>query len=158
MRHEFGELLFEHAKKNKDIVLCTFDMGYGLWDKFRDELPDQFFNLGISEQAGTGVAVGLALSGKIPFCYSITPFLLWRPAEVIRLYINHEQLPIKLIASGRNKDYETDGFSHDATDAKKFLDQFKNITQYWPEEKEELPNIIEEIINNDKPCFVSLRR
>ncbi len=158
MRHEFGELLFEYAKKNKNIVLCTFDMGYGLWDKFRDTLPDQFFNLGISEQAGMGVAVGLALSGKIPFVYSITPFLLWRPTETIRLFINHEQIPVILVGSGRDKNYKEDGFTHDATDDKDLMAGFKYITACWPETNEEMVDILKEMVKGEKPYYINLKR
>jgi|SRR3990167_2046593 len=158
MRRTFARELLEKAKENKDIFLITADLGYGMWDEFRDALPNQFYNIGASEQAGMGIAVGLALRGKIPFVYSITPFLLWRPAETIRLYLNHEKIPVKLIGSGRDKDYKKDGISHDSTDVRELLAAWSNIVQFWPEDKEEIPNIVNELINNKKPSFLSLRR
>jgi len=146
------------AKKNKDIFLLTADLGYGMWDEFRDTLPHQFFNIGASEQAGIGIATGMALRGKIPFVYSITPFLLWRPAETIRLYLNHEKVPVKLIGSGRDKDYKEDGISHDSTDVRELLRTWPNIVQYWPETKEDITLVVDKLIHNKKPSFLSLAR
>ena len=74
MRRTFADELLKHAKKDKDIILITFDLGYKMWDEFRDTFPNQFYNLGTSEFAGMGVAVGMALENKKVFVYSITTF------------------------------------------------------------------------------------
>lgn len=158
MRREFARVLLEEAKKNKDIILLTGDLGYGLWDKFRDELPEQFYNVGASEQTLADIAVGLAYSGDIPVCYSITTFLLYRPFETWRTYANHENLNIKLIGGGRNDDYKHDGISHDSTDASVILNTMPNIQQFWPQKEEEIESITKRILTNGKPSFISLRR
>jgi transketolase len=44
--------------------------------------------------------------------YSITPFVLYRPFEWIRNYLDHEKIPVKLVGGGRDKDYGYLGFSH----------------------------------------------
>lgn len=158
MRETFSKELLKQAKRNKDIYLLTADLGYGMWDQFRDELPNQFFNIGASEQAGIGIAIGLALKGRIPFVYSITPFLLWRPAETIRLYLDREQIPVKLVGSGRDKDYVHDGPSHDSTDVKELLHSWPNIHQHWPEDKESISGLVKEMIDCKQADFISLKR
>ena len=158
MRQTFAECLLKEAKKNKDIYLLTADLGWGMWNQFRDELPNQFFNIGASEQAGIGIAVGLALKGKIPFVYSITPFLLWRPAETIRLYLNHEKIPVNLCGSGRDKDYKDDGISHDSTDIRELLRTWPNIHQHWPEDKDTIAGLVEGMIECKSADFISLKR
>ena len=105
-----------------------------------------------------GIAVGLALEGKKPFVYSITTFLLYRPFETIRTYISKENIKVMLIGSGRDFDYQHDGFSHHSHDAKPILDLWLNIKQYWPLTTEEIPVIIKEMIENNGPSFISLRR
>ena len=104
-----------------------------------------------------GAAIGLAQSGKIPLCYSITPFLLFRPYEFHRLYLDHENVPVKLIGIGRDDDYGQ-GFSHDATGDTDVLDLFKNIVQYRPNTLEDLSNCWDQFINNNSPSYVNIRR
>lgn len=167
MRGHFGGLLYNEMINNPKIVVIAMGLGYGLFDRIRDDFPDRFYEVGASEQAGLGIGVGMALQGFIPICYSITPFLLWRAAETIRLYLGHENIPVKLVGSGRDGDYEHDGFSHDAHDAKQFLDQFPNIEQYWPSQISyaipegtgyDVGSIMREFLTNDKPSFISLKR
>ena len=68
MRNNLIKLIFNKALKNKNIVLLTADLGYSLFDEFAKELPNQFFNLGISEQNMISVAAGLAKEKKKSFC------------------------------------------------------------------------------------------
>ncbi len=161
---------------NKDIWIIVGDLGYKMWDKVRDDFRDRFINTGAAEQAMMGIAVGLALKGKIPIVYSITTFLLYRPFETIRNYINHEKIPVKLVGSGRDKDYAHDGFSHWSEDAWKLFEMplsyyedlrdgeeemipiFNNIHAFWPQTKEEIPKMVDSMIKNNKPSFISLRR
>ena len=158
MRGWFAYELYQQMKKNKKIWLVTGDLGYKMFDFIRDEMPDRFINTGAAEQSMIGIAVGLALEGKIPFVYSITPFLLYRPFETIRNYVNHEKIPVKLIGGGRDKDYGEDGFSHWSEEDKQVMKIFSNIKAYWPKEKEEIPNLLKSIINNKKPTYLNLKR
>lgn len=145
-------------KKDENIWLLVGDLGFKVFDKIFEEFPTRAINCGASEQAMLGIACGLALKGKIPVVYSITPFLIFRPFETIRTYINHESIPVKLVGSGRDDDYKHDGFSHDASDVKLVMDNFKNICQDWPETKEEVPDLMDEFLYCPKPHFLSLRR
>ena len=144
--------------KNPDIVLLTGDLGYGLWDKIRLDFGSQFYNVGSAEQLMLGAAVGLAMEGKIPIVYSITPFLLYRPFELIRNYLDHELIPVKLVGGGRDKDYGYLGFSHWAEDDKKIVGSFSNVEQHHPETKEELESMFENFINISTPQYLNLKR
>ena len=81
MRRLFADTLYEQMKTNDRIWLLTADLGYKLWDQIRDDFPDRYLNVGAAEQAMLDIACGLALEGKIPFCYSITTFLIYRPFD-----------------------------------------------------------------------------
>jgi len=162
-RHEsirgyFAYELHNAMVDNPDVVLITADLGYGMFDKIRDNIPDQYFNVGASELLAVTTAVGMAEEGKVPFVYSITPFLLFRGAEGIRNYINHEQVPVNLIASGRDQDYEHDGFSHFAGDDKKLMEVFPNIQPYWPMTKSDMKYIVNWCVTTPVPKYINLKR
>src|SRR3989338_63289 len=155
MRRDFANELHQMMKKNKNIWLLTGDLGFGILENIRDEFPDRFINCGTSEQAMMGIACGLALEGKIPFVYSISTFLINRPFEWIRNYVNHERIPVKLVGTGRDKEYERDEFSHWAVDTKSILNLFPKIVQFWPE-YDDVKNLtvkesVREMIKNKKP-------
>src|SRR5260221_207963 len=168
IRGHFAYELYKHMQDNKDIILVTGDLGYAMFDQIRKDFPNQFINTGAAEQVASDICVGLALQGKIPFMYTITPFY-YRCFETIRTYINHEKLNVKLIGSGVNDDYKHDGFSHNASDiGPLFKEQeiwdglfdpfFDNITSYWPDDKLEIEGIVNKMVKSTKPAFLSLRR
>ena len=160
MKSYFSKLLLDQMNQNDNIYFITADLGYKLWDDIKEVHPDRCIIMGASEQLAMGTAVGLALEGKIPVVYSITTFLLYRPFEIIRNYINYENLPVKMIGSGRDKDYPHDGISHWAEDDKEVLSLFKNIDTHHPNSNEELEKIVNDMFKNlaDTPAYVNLRR
>ncbi len=156
IRGEFGFELYKAMADNPDIFLLTADLGFGLFNPHLEDFPDRAKSIGASEQAMLGVGVGLALEGRIVFCYTITSFLM-RAAETIGLYLDGEQIPVKLVGSGRDKDYLHDGESHFAMRAQSYLGSL-DIVQFYPDIKAEIPGVVEEMTKNGKPGFLSLRR
>ena len=118
VRKTFVKFMHEEMRKNEDIVFIIGDLGYGHFDAIREEFPDRVFNPGAAEQLMLGMACGMAMEGKIPVCYSMTPFVLYRPFEIIRTYIDYEKIPVILMGAGRDKDNASAGWSHWATDDK----------------------------------------
>ena len=152
MRKKFFDDLYRLMVKDKNIIFITADLGYFFADRIKNELSEQFYNVGAAEQVMVGTAIGMALSGRIPVCYTITPFY-FRCFETIRLYLDHESIPVKLVGSGRGQDYAHEGFSHDASDHE-ILRQFKNIDFIVPENDFDL----KEIIYSGKPTYLNLKR
>lgn len=158
MRGYFSYELHELMSKNEDIYLITADLGYKIFDDIKKYFPYRFINVGASEQSMIGIGVGLALENKIPICYSITPFLLYRPFEFIRNYINYEKIPVILVGSGRNKDYKHDGFTHWSQEDEEVMKLFPNIDSYWPANKECIGTLLNKIIDSKKPSYLNLSR
>lgn len=158
MRREFAQLLHEEMSTNKDVYLITGDLGYGLWDRIRDDYPDRFFNVGSSEMAMMGMAVGLAMDGKIPYVYSITPFAIYRPFEMIRNYLDHEKIPVNIVGGGRDREYGYLGFSHWSDDDKRIMGVFDNIKTYHPETTEELQDFFSYSLQQRYPTYINLKR
>jgi transketolase len=158
MRREFAEMLFNEMAINPDIYVITGDLGYGLWDKIRDTYTDRFFNVGSSEMAMMGMGVGLAMEGKIPFVYSITPFAIYRPFEMIRNYLDHENIPVNVIGGGRDKDYGYLGFSHWSYDDMELLQGFTNMKKFKPESSESLKLAFNYSLTKRSATYINLKR
>jgi transketolase len=158
MRRSFAQLLHAEMAINPDIYLITGDLGYGLWDKVRDDYPDRFFNVGSSEMAMMGAAIGLAMDGKIPYVYSITPFAIYRPFEMIRNYLDHENIPVNIVGGGRDKEYGYLGFSHWSYDDKRIMSVFDNVKSYWPEDEDQLKDQFATTLKRETPTYINLKR
>jgi transketolase C-terminal domain/subunit len=155
-RGYFAEALFNEMLKDDRIYLVTGDLGYIQFDEIKKRFPNRFINVGAAEQAGVMICVGLAQAGMKPFFYTITSFLL-RAAETIHLYLDTEQCPVSLVGAGRDNDYLADGKSHWGYAAQQFIAE-RDIETYYPQEKEDVPNFIKLMVENDSPSFISLRR
>ena len=149
-------MLHSEMAANENIYLLTGDLGYGLWDKIKIDYPDRFINFLSSEQLMLGAASGMALEGKIPVVYSITPFLLYRPFEWIRNYLDHEGISVKLVGGGRDRDYGYLGFSHWGEEDIDILSNFKNIQLMKPVELDW--QILKTFLYSDKPTYLNLKR
>ena len=90
--------------------------------------------------------------------YSITSFLLYRPFEFIRNYVDHEKLPVKLIGGGRDRDYGYLGFSHWAEEDKDIMSNFKNIKTLHPDNLEDMNKDFKFITDHKTPVYMNLKR
>ena len=152
----FAGKLLELMREDPKIIVLTGDLGFGMLDTIKKEFPKRFINCGASEQAMIGIAVGLAQEGMKPFVYTITSFFL-RCAETLHLYVGHEKAPVRLVGGGRDNDYKHDGVSHLGQKAQEFIHTLK-IVEGYPETKEQVPDIIKYMAENDVPSFISLTR
>lgn len=112
MRTAFVETLLELAKKDRDVMLLTADLGFKLFDRFREECPGQFINVGVAEQNMIGVAAGLGLEGKKVYCYSMVPFLTFRTLEQIRVDLCYQNIGVTLVGVGGGLTYGLEGMTH----------------------------------------------
>ncbi len=158
MRRDFAKMLHTEMMTNPDIYLITGDLGYGLWDQVRDDYPDRFFNVGSSEMAMMGMAIGLAMDGKIPYVYSITPFAIYRPFEMIRNYLDHENIPVNIIGGGRDTEYGYLGFSHWSHDDKRIMSAFDNVKSFHPEDTDDLNTAFLYSLTKKHPTYINLKR
>jgi len=161
MRTLFAKYVHEVMSTDDSIVVITGDLGFNVWNDVRKDYPDNFYNVGSAEQLMIGMAVGMAMEGKMPICYSITPFLLYRPFELIRNYLDHDKIPVKLVGCGRGRNYKTLGFSHWAEEDMKIMSVLKYIKLYRPEDdldKDSLINEFNDFIFSNQPSYLSLKK
>jgi transketolase len=141
-------------EKDPTIYLLVCDIGFGVFDTVKDRFPDRVINLGIAEQAAIGVAAGMAMEGLKPIVYTITPFLLERPFEAIKLNICQQKQNVKLISYG---DYPDLGPTHITSDVVKLCECLK-LKLYKPEGMNDMLTNLKEIMESNEPSFLYLSK
>jgi transketolase len=116
VRDAFIRQLIALARADERIVLLTGDLGFGVFDEYRQCLPDQFINVGVAEQNLAAVATGMALEGHVAFTYSIGNFPTLRCLEQLRNDACYHGANVKTVAIGGGFSYGNLGFSHHATE------------------------------------------
>ena len=154
MRRRFGKVITELADQDRNIVVIVGDIGYRVFDEFRDKYPERFINIGICEQSMIGVCAGMALEGLKPWVYTITPFLIERPFEQVKLDIDQQNANVKLVGFA---DYPTLGPTHKELNGEKLMHLFSNITSYFPTNGDETQSMIYEAYEKNGPAFISLK-
>ena len=154
MRRRFGKVITELAGRDENIIVLVGDIGYRGVDEFREKYPDRFINLGICEQSMVSFASGMALEGLKPWVYTITPFLIERPFEQIKLDIDQLNVNVNLVGFA---DYPTLGPSHAELDGEKLMKLFNNIKPFFPKNSDETESAINQSNKNNGPTFISLK-
>lgn len=156
MRTAFLQTLFESAKQDPRIVFMTGDLGFSVVESFMDDLPMQFVNAGIAEQNMTGMAVGMALSGKIVFTYSIANFPTLRCLEHIRNDVCYHHANVKIVAIGGGFAYGAMGASHHATEDLGIMRMLPGITVIAPGDPVEARHATRAVIEHPGPFYLRL--
>lgn len=111
-RRQIIDTLAPYFRKDSRLYLLVCDMGFGVIDQLKQELPHRIINCGIMEQGTVGIASGMSMSGLRPIVYSIVNFLAFRSLEQIRNDVVLQKLDVKFIATGVNNYFRFLGPSH----------------------------------------------
>jgi len=158
MRNTTINILLEHAKKDKNIMLLIGDLWYWVTDDFEKQLPDQFINVWIDEQNMIWIAAGLALTWKKVFCYSIVPFITMRCYEQIRVDVCCQNLDVNLIWVWWWFAYWSLGNTHYWIEDINVMKWLPNMKILAPADKYEAEAWMNYLFNNKWPFFVRLNR
>lgn len=156
MRTAFINTLLRRAKKDRNIFLLTADLGFKLFDKYRETLPNQFVNMGVAEQNMVSVAAGMALSGKKVYCYSMVPFLVMRAFEQIRVDVCNHHLNVTLVGVGGGLSYGFEGMTHHGFEDIAVMRSLPGMTVTAPGDPIECEAIVEESFDYKGPMFIRL--
>src|SRR3990172_9535053 len=154
MRRQFGQTLVQLAEKDERITLVFGDVEQEM-KEFMKTFPDRYYNVGLCEQTMISMAAGMAIEGLRPIVYSITPFLIDRPFEQIKIDIDEQNLPVMLIGFS---DYPTHGPTHRPLNAEGLVGLLKNTMGYFPRSQAETEQFMMEAYQTKKPSFIGLRK
>lgn len=154
MRKQFGKTLVEIAERDPRVVLLYADVEQEMAE-FKARFPERWFNVGLCEQLMISAAAGMACEGLRPVCYSLTPFVLERPFEQIKIDIDEQNLPVMLVGFA---DYPTHGPTHRPLDAEGLAGLFKHVNAFFPRSAEETRKAMLDAYLMGGPSLVCLKK
>lgn len=158
MRNIFLQTLTELATDHREIMFLTGDLGFGVVERFRDQCPNQFINMGAAEQNMVGVATGLASRGFIPFTYSIINFSVLRPLEFIRNGPIAHQVPVRIVGVGPGFEYGSNGPTHYGVEDIACLRSFGGIDIHVPADIRRAKKTLERVWDVPHPLYFRLSK
>ena len=156
MRNAFLDTLYQLALNDRRIMFITGDLGFSVVEKFMENIPDQFLNAGVAEQNMTGIAAGMALSGKISFTYSIANFPTLRCLEQIRNDICYHDANVKIVSVGGGFAYGAMSVTHHAMEDLGVMRCLPNLTVIAPGDPVETRAATRAIIAHNGPVYLRL--
>jgi len=156
VRTAFINELFALAKQDPRIVLIVGDLGFGVVTPFMEQLPAQFLNAGVAEQNMTGMAAGMALSGKIALTYSIANFPTLRCLEQVRNDVCYHNANVKVVSVGGGFTYGAMGATHHAVEDLAVMRALPGLLVVAPGDPIEARAATHAIIEYTGPCYVRL--
>jgi transketolase len=156
LRTAFIAALNELAESDPRVCLVVGDLGYSVIEEFASKHPDQFVNAGVAEQNMIGLAVGMALSGKVVFTYSIGNFGTLRCLEQIRNDACYHRANVKVVAVGGGLAYGNLGVTHHASEDVAILRALPNMVVVAPGDPIEARLATRAVVARDGPCYLRL--
>jgi transketolase len=156
-RGVFGQAILSLAETKKNLMVLSADLGSssGL-SRFMNAYPDNFLNLGISEQNMIGVAAGLAKEGFVVFATSFAPFLSMRASEQIRMNLGYMNLNVKAVALGSGVAMSFLGNSHYGIEDASIMRSIPNLTVVSPADCGEIVKTVFAAAEFEGPMYIRL--
>lgn len=153
----FGKTLTELAEANEKIVAITAAMpdGTGL-NKFADQYPQRFLDVGIAEQHAVTAAAGMAAEGLKPVVAVYSTFLQ-RAYDSVLHDICMQNLPVTLCLD-RAGIVGDDGYTHHGVFDYAYLRSMPQMAIMAPKDENELRHMLNTALNFDGPITIRYPR
>ncbi len=112
MRRAMIKSVSDMIRDEGDTSLFLVDIGVWAFRDILRDYPDRAMNIGIFEDGMVSLAAGMALGGIIPTVYGISPFIVERALEQLKLDFAYQKLQGNFITTGASYDFSTLGYSH----------------------------------------------
>ncbi|MBQ6843657.1 MAG: transketolase family protein [Agathobacter sp.] len=158
-RNSYGSALVEIGKEHEELVVLDADLaGSTQTGVFGKAFPERHINCGIAEANMTGVAAGLAASGKVPFMSSFAMFATARNFEQIRNSIGYPHLNVKIAASHAGISVGEDGATHQCLEDMALMRQIPGMVVLNPADDVEARAAVKAAFEYVGPVYIRLGR
>lgn len=158
MRKTCLDMIHQLARRDERVVFVGSDLGPGVVDAMRREMPARCLMEGISEAAVVGLAAGLAMDGYLPYVNTIATFLTRRALEQVALDICLHRLPVRLIGNGGGLVYAPLGPTHIALDDFALMRALPEMAVLAPCDADEMRRLMEATLDWPGPLYIRLAK
>jgi len=158
MRKVCLDWVYQLAKVDDRIIFIGSDLGPGVLNSMKNEMPERFFMEGISEQHVIGMAAGLSMEGFIPYVNTIATFITRRCYEQVALDLCLHDLPVRLIGNGGGVVYAPLGPTHLAVEDIAIMRALPNMTVIVPCDADEMRRFMKKSIDWPHPTSIRLAK
>jgi 1-deoxy-D-xylulose-5-phosphate synthase len=146
--HYFAQEVIAAAREDRRIVAITAGMptGTGL-NRFQDEFPDRFVDVGIAEQHAVALATGIAMGGGRPVVAIYATFLQRAFDQIVHDACQNDQ-PV-LLGVDRAGLVGEDGTSHQGMFSFAAHRQIPNLVIAAPKDEQELRSMVRTALAQD---------
>jgi transketolase len=156
MRNAFADELLNLAREDSRVVLLSGDIGNRLFDKFKAEFPDRFYNCGVAEANLISMAAGMASCGMRPIGYTITPFITARCFEQIKVDVCYHGMPVLIVGTGSGLSYASLGSTHHSFEDIAIMRVLPDMCVLAPADAGELRSCMRAALRRDAPAYIRI--
>lgn len=156
MRKAMIETVSDFIRDEDNSALFLVDIGVWAFRDILGKYPERVKNIGIFEDGTISVAAGLSLQGIVPTVYGITPFIVERALEQIKLDFIYQGIGGNLISTGAAYDFSTLGYSHFCAEDIRILKALSELEIVTPGSSREFKSIFDKTKNNGKLTYFRL--
>ena len=158
MRKKALDSVYTLAKNDERVIFIGSDLGPGVLENMKNEMPERFFMEGVSEQHIVGMAAGLAMEGFIPYVNTIATFLSRRCFEQVAMDLCLQDLPVRLISNGAGGVYAPLGPTHLAVEDIAIMRALPNMTIVCPCDADEMNRFMLKTLDWPHPIYIRLAK
>jgi len=158
-RDAYGATLVEIGNENENLVVLDADLAAATkTGMFKKAHPDRFFDCGIAENNMIGAAVGLALSGKVPFAATFAMFAAGRSYEQVRNSIGYPHANVKIGATHGGITVGEDGATHQCCEDFALMRTVPGMTVICPADAQEARLAVKAAYEMEGPVYLRFGR
>lgn len=139
--------------EDESTALLLIDIGAYGFRNFLREIPDRAKNIGVFEAGTIGVAAGLSLAGITPIVYGISPFIVQRSLEQLKLDFVYQNIGGNFITTGAAYDFSTLGYSHYCPEDMATLRLLPGMEILMPGTPEQFTTLFESCCLDGRPSY-----
>jgi transketolase len=157
-RDWFGDALVDVAADHENVLVVNCDLASATkTTQFKKTFPDRFFEIGIAEANGIGVAAGLAQEGYRPFVASFGHFLTGKFLEIFQS-VGLNNAGVVLVGTHAGLAIGKDGPTQMGLRDLALMRSLPNVEVLQPADGVETRAMVAYAVTHDRPIYLRLCR